>query len=156
MSINRPTSLDLIATALRHHTEILQDVRIDDLADEEDVVLRRLGYRLIGSGDRMAFERGRRMLERAANGRIFPPPHKRWWPGPSKHAADLAAVLHPYTIELVWRGGKSRWELGGRLWLHGIDKDWRWYPLLHVDEVGEWARTSTFWIQLGRRMTHAV
>lgn len=156
MSITRPISRDLISAALRDHADVLQDIRVDDLAEEDNVVLRRLGYRLIGSGDRMAFERGRRMLERAANGRIFPPPHKRWWPGPGKHAVDLAAVLHPYTIELVWRGGKPRWALGGRLWLHGIDRDWRWYPLLHVDEVGEWARTSTFWIQLGRRMTHAV
>jgi hypothetical protein len=96
------------------------------------------------------------MLERAANGRIFPPPHKRWWAGPGKQSADLQAVLHPYSIELAWRESKPRWEIGGRLWLHGIDRDWRWWPLLHVDASAEWARTSICWIQLGRRMQHAV
>lgn len=156
MTTTRPTSRDLIAAALRHHAEILHDIRVDDLADEDDVVLRRLGYCLVRSDDRSAFESGRRMLERASQGRLFPPPHRRWWTGPGKRAADLEAVLHPYSVELVWREGKARWEIGGRLWLHGVDRDWRWYKLLHVDGAAEWARTSICWIQLGRRMIHAV
>jgi hypothetical protein len=156
MAITRPTARDLIAAALRDHGDVLHDIRVDDLADEDDFVLRRLGYRLVQSRDRAAFESGRRMLERASNGRLFPPPHKRWWTGPGNRTADLQAVLHPYSVELVWRNGKPCWEIGGRLWLHGIDRDWRWYPLLHVDDAAEWARTSICWIQLGRRMQHAV
>lgn len=156
MTVTKPTSRDLIATAIRHHGEILHDLRADDLADEDDVVLRRLGYRLVRSDDRPAFESGRRMLERASQGRLFPPPHKRWWTGPGKRAVDLEAVLHPYSVELVWRDGKPRWEIGGRLWLHGVDRDWRWWPLLHIDASAEWARTSICWIRLGRRMQHAT
>ncbi|MGO8083520.1 hypothetical protein [Rhizobium leguminosarum] len=156
MTVTKPTSRDLIATALRDHGEVLHEVRVDDLAEEDNVVLRRLGYRLVESGDRAAFKSGRRMLERAANGRIFPAPHKRWWVGPGRRTADLEAVLNPYSIELSWRDGKPRWEIGGRLWLHGVDRDWRWYPLLHVDTSAEWARTSVCWIRLGRRMQHAV
>lgn len=154
MTVTKPTSRDLIATAIRHHGEILHDLRADDLADEDDVVLRRLGYRLVRSDDRPAFESGRRMLERASQGRLFPPPHKRWWTGPGKRVAELEAVLHPYSIELVWKAEKPCWEIGGRLLLHGVDRDWRWYPLLHVDQTAEWARTSISWIQLGRRMQH--
>lgn len=156
MTVTRPTSRELIMAALRDHGDVLRDLRIDDLADEDDVVLRRLGYRLVQSGDRSAFETGRRMLDRAANGRIFPPPHKRWWTGPGKRTADLLAVLHPYSVELVWRDGRPRWEIGGRLWLHGVDRDWKWYPLLHIDAAAEWARTNICWVQLGKRMQHAV
>lgn len=156
MTINRPTARDLIAGALRDHGDVLHNVRVDDLADEDDVVLRRLGYRLVQSGDRPAFEAGRRLLDRASRGRLFPPPHKRWWTGPRKRTADLQAVLHPYSVELVWRDGRPLWEIGGRLWLHGIDRDWRWYRLLHVDPNAEWARTNLCWIQLGRRMQHGA
>ncbi|MBY5329550.1 hypothetical protein [Rhizobium leguminosarum] len=156
MTVRRLTASELIACALRDHGEILPDLKLDDLSDKEDVVLRRLGYRLVQSGDRSAFQTGRRMLERASNGRLFPPPHRRWWMGPGKRTADLQAVLHPYSIELSWNEGKPRWELGGRLWLHGVDRDWRWYPLLHVDEAAEWARTNICWIKLGRRMQHAT
>lgn len=156
MTVTRPTSRELIMAALRDHGDVLHDIRVDDLSDEDDVVLRRLGYRLVQSRDRAAFESGRRLLERASNGRLFPLPHCRWWTEPGKRMADLQAVLHPYSIELVWREGKPRWEIGGRLWLHGVDRDWRWYPLLHVDEAAEWARTKICWIQLGQRMQHAV
>jgi len=156
MTVTRPTARDLIAAALRTHGDVLHDVRVDDLAGEEDVVLRRLGYRLVQSGDRAAFEVGRRMLERAANGRIFPPPHRRWWTGPGKRSLGFKVRLDPYSIELVWRDGKAAWEVGGRLWVHGIDRDWRWWPVLHVDAAAEFARTKTFWVRLGRRMQHAV
>ncbi|MBY5873758.1 hypothetical protein HFN53_17205 [Rhizobium leguminosarum] len=156
MTILRPNARDLIAAALRDHGDVLHDLRVDDLAEEDDVVLRRVGYRLVESGDRAAFGAGRRMLERAANGRLFPPPHKRWWTGPRKSALGLEVRLDPYSIELAWRDGKPRWELGGRLWLHGVDRDWRWWPLLHVDANAEFARTKTFWIGLGRRMQHAT
>ncbi|MGO7445163.1 hypothetical protein [Rhizobium ruizarguesonis] len=156
MTILRPNARDLIAAALRDHGDVLHDLRVDDLAEEDDVVLRRVGYRLVESGDRAAFGAGRRMLERAANGRLFPPPHKRWWTGPGKRTADLEAMLNPYSVELVWRDGRPDWEIGGRLWLHGVDRDWRWYPLLHVDPNAEWAKTDICWIRLGRRMRHAV
>lgn len=107
MTITRPTSRDLIASTLRDHGGILHDLRVDDLADEDDVVLRRVGHRLVESGDRAAFEAGRRLLERASHGRLFPPPHKRWWTWPGRRTADLETVLHPYSIELAWRDGCS-------------------------------------------------
>lgn len=156
MTINRPTAHDLIAAALRDHVDLLDNLLVDDLLDEDDVVLRRLGFRLVQSGDRGAFETGRRLLERASRGRLFPPPHRRWWTGPGKNALALEARLDPYSIELVWRNERPAWEVGGRLWLHGVDKDWRWWPLLHVDANAEFARTKSFWIGLGRRMQHAA
>ncbi|MBP2445149.1 hypothetical protein [Rhizobium leguminosarum] len=156
MTILRTTARDLIAAVLRDHSAILRDIRVDDLADEDDVVLRRVGYRLVQSGDRAAFETGRRLLDLAARGRLYPPPHRRWWTGPDKRALGLEARLDPYSVELVWRDSKPRWEVGGRLWLHEQDRDWRWWPLLHVDANAEYARTKTFWVALGRRMQHAV
>ncbi len=152
----RPTSQQLIRDAIRDHEKLLRSLSISDLAEEDDVVLRLVGYRLVQSGDRHAFVSGRRLLDRAARGRLFPPPHQRWWMGPGKRTADLEAILNPYSVELVWRDGKARWEIGGRLWLHGSDRDWRWYPLLHVDGAAEWARTNLCWMRLGKRMQRAV
>ncbi|NKQ73404.1 hypothetical protein C3Y89_24170 [Rhizobium sp. UPM1132] len=156
MTITRPTSRELIAAALRDHGGILHDLRVDDLADEHDIVLRRVGWRLVESGDVEAFRTGRRLLDKAANGRLFPPPHPRWWVGPGKRVLDVDASLNPYSIELAWRDGKPHWEIGGRLWLHGEDRNWRWYHLLHIDTHAEWARTSICWLRLGKRMHHAV
>jgi len=152
----RPTPRQMIASAIRSFGEILTDLSVMDLSGDDADVLRRVGWLLVNSGDEQAFCCGRRLLDKAANGRLHAPPHKRWWPGPGKRTADLEATLNPYSIELAWRDGRPRWEIGGRLWLHGVDHDWRWYPLLHVDAHAEWARTQICWIRLGKRMQHAV
>ena len=152
----RPMPRELIAAAIRGHGEHLLDLTLDDFASDDADVLRLIGWRLVNSGNREAFRFGRRLLDKAAHGRLFPPPHSRWWPGPSAGALGLSALLNPYSIELMWVDGKPQWRIGGRLWVRDEDRDWRWFPLLHVDTYAEAARTDIFWIRLGRRMQHAV
>lgn len=152
----RPTPRELLYAALERHAQHVLDMELDDFAEEDSVVLRMVGWRLVSSGDRDAFRWGRRLLDKAANGRLFPPPHPIWWVGPSNGALGLSGFLDPYNIDLAWIDGKPTWRVCGRLWVSGKDRDWRWYPLLHVDQYAEHARTDLFWIRLGKRMHHAV
>lgn len=155
-TVKRPTPRQMIHAALRLHAQYVLDMELDDFAAEDADVLRMVGWRLVHSGDREAFRMGRKLLDKAANGRMFPPPHPRWWMGPSAGALGLSGLLDPYSIDLAWIEGKPTWRVGGRLWVGGKDRDWRWYPLLHVDVYAEVARTDLFWIRLGKRMHHAV
>ncbi|OLP53322.1 hypothetical protein BJF92_00710 [Rhizobium rhizosphaerae] len=152
----RRTSRELLHAAIERHVQHLLDVHVEDFGKEDDVVLRMVGWHLINSGDREAFRSGRKLLDKAANGRLHPPPHPRWWVGPSAGALDLAGLLDPYSVELMWIDGRPQCRVGGRLWVRDDDRDWRWYPLLHVDRHADAARTDVFWIRLGRRMHHAV
>lgn len=152
----RPTPRELLHAALRLHAQYVLDMELDDFAADDADVLRMVGWRLVNSGDREAFRAGRKLLDKAANGRLHPLPHPRWWMGPSEGVLGLSGLLDPYDIELAWIGGRPEWRVGGRLWVGGKDRDWRWWPLLHVDTYAETARTDVFWIRLGRRMYHAV
>ncbi|RVM58379.1 hypothetical protein CN128_09815 [Sinorhizobium meliloti] len=152
----RPTPRELLHAALLVHAQHVLDMELDDFAEDDDVVLRMVGWRLVNSGDREAFRAGRKLLDKAADGFLLPPPHPRWWVGPSVGAIGLSGLLDPYSIELMWIDGMPQWQVGGRLWVSGKDRDWHWYPLLHVDAFAEVARTDLFWIRLGRRMYHAV